>query len=194
MEQAMEALLERNRLQFENDTRNAGHNLWPAQRWLGEAIAPLTKQQGLVRLAVECDARVSELRNRLDERHSGLQLNRHGDELQLSVRGEFSGFVEMYLQPVTQKSLSQSVMETLSIIAYRQPITKAEVEAVRGVKCDYSIQSLTDKGFIEEAGRKETLGRPILYRTTDEFLRHFGIESLDQLPAMEQPPEGELGV
>ena len=65
---------------------------------------------------------------------------------------------------------------------------------MRGVKCDYSIQSLTDKGFIEEAGRKETLGRPILYRTTDEFLRHFGIESLDQLPAMEQPPEGELGV
>lgn len=68
MEQAMEALLERNRLQFENDTRNAGHNLWPAQRWLGEAIAPLTKQQGLIRLAVECDARVSELRNRLDDR------------------------------------------------------------------------------------------------------------------------------
>ena len=68
MEQAMEALLERNRLQFENDTRNAGHDLWPAQRWLGEAIAPLTKQQGLIRLAVECDARVSELRNRLDDR------------------------------------------------------------------------------------------------------------------------------
>lgn len=144
--------------------------------------------------ASEMEQAVSALRDRLDERHSGLQLNRHGDELQLSVRGEFSGFVEMYLQPVTQKSLSQSVMETLSIIAYRQPITKAEVEAVRGVKCDYSIQSLTDKGFIEEAGRKETLGRPILYRTTDEFLRHFGIESLDQLPAMEQPPEGELGV
>ena len=68
MEQAMEALLERNLLQFENDTRNAGHDLWPAQRWLGEAIAPLTKQQGLIRLAVECDARVSELRNRLDDR------------------------------------------------------------------------------------------------------------------------------
>ncbi len=145
--------------------------------------------------ASEMEQAVAALRQRLDERRSGLQLNRHGDELQLSVRGDFSGFVEMYLQPVTQKSLSQSVMETLSIIAYRQPITKAEVEAVRGVKCDYSIQSLADKGFIEEAGRKETLGRPILYRTTDEFLRHFGIESLEQLPPMEEAPsEGELGV
>lgn len=142
----------------------------------------------------EMEEAIAALRDRMDVEHSGLQLNRHGDELQLSVRGEFSGFVEMYLQPVTQKSLSQSVMETLSIIAYRQPITKAEIEAVRGVKCDYSIQSLQDKGFIEEAGRKETLGRPILYRTTDGFLRHFGIESLDQLPTMDQPTEGEIGV
>lgn len=144
--------------------------------------------------AGEMEEAIAVLRERMDLEHSGLQLNRHGDEIQLSVRSDFAGFVEMYLQPVTQKSLSQSVMETLSIIAYRQPITKAEIEAVRGVKCDYSIQSLQDKGFIEEAGRKETLGRPILYKTTDGFLRHFGIESLEQLPSMEKPVEGMLGV
>ena len=144
--------------------------------------------------ASEMEEVIAALRDRMDIERSGLQLNRHGDELQISVRGEFAGFVEMYLQPVTQKSLSQSVMETLSIIAYRQPITKAEIEAVRGVKCDYSIQSLQDKGFIAEAGRKETLGRPILYKTTDEFLRHFGIETLDQLPAMEKPSEGQMSI
>ena len=76
-------------------------------------------------------------------------------------------------------ALSQAVLETLSIIAYRQPVTKGDVEGVRGVKCDYSVQTLVNRGFIEECGRRETLGRPILYRTTDKFLQHFGIESLD---------------
>ena len=73
-------------------------------------------------------------------------------------------------------------METLSIIAYRQPATRAEIEAVRGVKCDYSVQLLLKRGLIEEAGQRETLGRPTQYRTTDKFLMHFGIESIDPLP------------
>ena len=80
--------------------------------------------------------------------------------------------------------LTAAVMETLSIIAYRQPITKSEIEAVRGVKCDYSVQSLLNKGLIQELGRRETLGRPMLYGTTDAFLRHFGIEDLSQLPSV----------
>ena len=79
-------------------------------------------------------------------------------------------------------------METLAVVAYKQPATRAEVEQVRGVKCDYSLQSLILKGLIEEAGRKDTIGRPILYRTTDQFLSHFGIQSLDELPPM---PENE---
>jgi segregation and condensation protein B len=75
-------------------------------------------------------------------------------------------------------------METLAVVAYRQPVTKAEVEAVRGVKCDYSIQSLAHKGLIAEVGRKEAVGRPILYGTTDAFLGHFGIASLLDLPQL----------
>jgi segregation and condensation protein B len=77
-------------------------------------------------------------------------------------------------------------METLAVVAYRQPVTKLEIEAVRGVKCDYSVQSLVNKGLIVEVGRKEALGRPILYGTTDEFLSHFGLQTLDDLP---KPPE-----
>ena len=79
-------------------------------------------------------------------------------------------------------------METLAVVAYRQPVTKLEIEAVRGVKCDYSVQSLVNKGLIEEVGRKEALGRPILYGTTDTFLSHFGLSSLEELP---KPPEAE---
>ncbi|MBQ5771507.1 MAG: SMC-Scp complex subunit ScpB, partial [Clostridia bacterium] len=70
--------------------------------------------------------------------------------------------------------------------AYRQPVTKAEIEAVRGVKCDYSVQLLLARGLIEEAGRKETLGRPLLYVTTDRFLRHFGLEGLFELPKVKE--------
>lgn len=74
------------------------------------------------------------------------------------------------------------------MVAYKQPVTRLDIEAVRGVKCDYSVQSLMNKGLIEEVGRKETLGRPILYGTTDAFLSHFGLTSLEDLP---QPPESQ---
>ena len=83
------------------------------------------------------------------------------------------------LQPVQQQSLSQAAMETLAVVAYKQPVTRAEVEQIRGVKCDYSLQSLMNKGLIRETGRKDTIGRPILFGTTDEFLSHFGLEGLD---------------
>ena len=112
----------------------------------------------------------------------GIRLNRHGGEIQLSINPEYAKYVEMFLQPVQRQSLSQAVLETLSIIAYRQPATKGDIEAVRGVKCDYSVQLLLARGLIEEAGRRETLGRPIMYKTTDKFLRHFGLEGLYDLP------------
>lgn len=76
----------------------------------------------------------------------------------LSIRPEFAPQVEAFLQPLEKRPLSQAVLESLSIIAYRQPVTKAEIEQVRGVKCDYSVQALLSKGLIEEAGRREALG------------------------------------
>lgn len=123
----------------------------------------------------------------LDKR--GLRLNRHGAEIQLSINPEYAKYVEVFLQPIKKQSLSQAVMETLAIIAYRQPVTRGDIEAVRGVKCDYSVQLLLARGLIEEKGRKETLGRPVLYGTTDKFLEHFGLEGLMDLP--EQKTEEE---
>ena len=116
----------------------------------------------------------------------GITLKRFGEHIQLSTRAEYAPYVERLLQPIQKQSLSQSALETLAIVAYRQPVTKLEMEAVRGVKCDYSVQSLVNKGLIEEVGRKEALGRPILYGTTDKFLSHFGLSSLEDLP---KPPE-----
>ena len=115
----------------------------------------------------------------------GLRLLRFGAHVQLATRPDYAPYVEKLLQPVQKQSLSQAVMETLAVIAYRQPVTKAEIEQVRGVKCDYSVQSLLTKGLIAEVGRKETLGRPILYGTTDAFLRHFCISSLSELPEID---------
>ena len=104
--------------------------------------------------------------------------------MQLTTRPDYAPYIERLLQPIQKQSLSQAAMETLSIIAYRQPVTKAEIEAVRGVKCDYSVASLVNKELICEVGRRESLGRPILYGTTPKFLQHFGIESLEELPPM----------
>lgn len=117
----------------------------------------------------------------IDQRR-GIRLNRNGGEAYLSTDPDCAPRVEAFLQPLKKQPLSQAVLETLSIIAYRQPATRAEIEAVRGVKCDYSVQLLLNRGLIEEAGQRETLGRPMQYRTTDKFLMHFGIESIDQLP------------
>ncbi len=133
----------------------------------------------------EMDAALEALAEHLALESHGLQLNRSGGEVFLSIRPEYAPQVEAFLQPLEKRPLSQAVLETLSIIAYRQPVTKADVEQVRGVKCDYSVQALLSKGLIEEAGRRETLGRPILYRTTDAFLRHFGISTLDELPQVD---------
>ena len=133
----------------------------------------------------ELEETLDALESGYDFDRRGLRLLRFGAHVQLATRPDYAPYVEKLLQPVQKQSLSQAVMETLAVIAYRQPVTKAEIEQVRGVKCDYSVQSLLTKGLIEEVGRKETLGRPILYGTTDDFLRHFCISSLSELPEID---------
>ena len=130
---------------------------------------------------------VEEMQRDFDASQRGITVRRYGDHLRMETRPEYAPYVERLLQPVQKQSLSQTAMETLAVIAYRQPTTKGEVEHVRGVKCDYSIQSLLNKGLIKEVGRKEALGRPILYATTDRFLEHFGISDIRGLPPLPDP-------
>lgn len=123
------------------------------------------------------------MKKRRQER-SGLQIIRVDNKLQLSTNPEYSQYIEAVLAPVKKSRLSQSMIETLAIIAYKQPITRFEVEQIRGVKSSYSVAALIEKGLILRAGRKKTLGNPVLYVTSDEFLRHFGLRSLEELPAL----------
>ncbi len=135
---------------------------------------------------------LNEIGSEYDYEQRGFLLKRFGDKVQLATRPLYSDDVLRLLQPVQQQSLSQAAMETLAVVAYKQPVTRAEVEQIRGVKCDYSLQSLMMKGLIQEAGRKDTIGRPILYATTDMFLSHFGIRGLEDLPPLPED-ESEAG-
>lgn len=137
---------------------------------------------------LEVSAAADELASDYDYNRRGICLKRFGSHIQLSTRPDYAPQIEKLLQPIQKQSLSQAALETLAVVAYKQPVTRLDIEAVRGVKCDYSVQSLMNKGLIEEVGRKETLGRPILYGTTDAFLSHFGLTSLEDLP---QPPESQ---
>ncbi len=152
----------------------------------GEPVDVKELQRALDVTEIETAQAIDRLDSDYNFHRRGICLKRFGSHIQLSTRAEYAPYVERLLQPIQKQSLSQSAMETLAVVAYRQPVTKLEIEAVRGVKCDYSVQSLARKGLIEEVGRKETLGRPILYGTTDAFLAHFGFSSLDDLP---KPPE-----
>ena len=150
----------------------------------GEPVRATELAKALRVTEKELWAAVHALRDEYNFQQRGFTLNIYGSHIQLATRPLYAADVVHLLQPVQKQSLSQAVMETLAVVAYKQPVTKAEVEQVRGVRCDYSIQSLVSKGLIAEVGRKDAVGHPILYGTTDEFLRHFGISSLQELPPM----------
>jgi len=153
----------------------------------GDAVTVPDLAQALEMSELETMQAVELLQKEYESRTRGLTVKRYGDHLRLETRAEYAPYVERMLQPVQRQSLSQAAMETLAVIAYRQPATKGMVEEVRGVKCDYSVQSLMRKGLIKEVGRRDTLGRPILYATTDKFLEHFGISDVRELPPLPEP-------
>jgi segregation and condensation protein B len=159
----------------------------------GDAIPMPELALALEMTEIETANAVELLQKEYESQTRGITLKRYGDHLRLETRPEYAPYVERMLQPVQRQSLSQAAMETLAVVAYRQPATKGMVEQVRGVKCDYSVQSLLHKGLIKEVGRKEALGRPILYATTDRFLEHFGIADIRELPPLPNIDENKEG-
>ena len=121
----------------------------------------------------------------------GLRLQRHAGRVQLTTAPEFAALIERFLGLESTTRLSRAALETLSIIAYQQPVTRPQVDAVRGVNSDGMMKSLLSKGLIMESGRTDGPGRPILYSTTPEFLQHFGINSIRDLPQLELPEDAE---
>lgn len=120
-------------------------------------------------------------------RTRGLRLQRHSGRFQLTTAPELAELVEEFLGLEATTHLSRAALETLAIIAYQQPITRPQVDSVRGVNSDGVMKSLLSKGLLQEIGRAEGPGRPILYGTTPDFLRHFGLGGLSELPALALP-------
>lgn len=118
------------------------------------------------------------------EKGYGLVIRRLEDRVQLATRPQYAKLLQEIFGSKSGEELSRAMLETLSIIAYKQPITRGEIEELRGVNTSYILNALQEKGLIVEAGRKEALGRPILYATSEEFLRHFGLSSTKDLPAL----------
>lgn len=117
--------------------------------------------------------------------NSGLRIQEYNGRFQLVTHPMFASLIESYLSLDLTTKLSAPALETLAIIAYRQPVTRAQIEGVRGVDSSGMLRSLMQRGLIEEAGRLEGIGRPILYHVTEEFMHHFGLTGLDELPALE---------
>ncbi len=125
--------------------------------------------------------------NELDEALAtrGLRIQTHRGRVQLTTAPELAPLVETFLGLDATSKLSPAALEALSIIAYQQPVTRPQVDAIRGVNSDGVMRSLLSKGLIQESGRAEGPGRPILYGTTPEFLQHFGLKSLTDLPTLD---------
>lgn len=137
---------------------------------------------------------------RLKERYSdeaiAFEIVEINDGYQLMTKAAYHRTVGIYLKQTTKKRLSQAALETLSIIAYKQPISKSNVEQIRGVNCDYALQKLLEKELVTITGRSEGPGRPLLYGTTEKFMDYFGLKSLKDLPQpkdFKEPEGGEIG-
>lgn len=139
------------------------------------------------------ESAAAELHTMLDDRGSALTLREVAGGWQLVTRPAYYHYLEKLTQILDHK-LTTPTMETLSIIAYRQPITKTEIEEIRGVRIEKSLARLLEYGLIEERGRKATIGRPILYATTDMFLEAFGLRSLEDLPNLLTDQEAAEGL
>lgn len=123
--------------------------------------------------------------DRYREEDRGIQIIELEDSFQLCTKNELYEYLIRVAKQPRKIVLTDVVMETLSIIAYKQPITKLEIEKIRGVKCDHAVNKLVEYGLVTELGRLDAPGRPILFGTTEAFLRHFGVNSLEELPSLD---------
>ena len=122
------------------------------------------------------------LTHQLESQERGIRLQRLGEQVQLVTAPENARYIAALLDLPMTARITSAALETLSVISYRQPITRAQIEAIRGVNSDRSVASLIQHGLIAEIGRAQTIGRPALFATTPEFLQQFGLTSLEQLP------------
>lgn len=129
----------------------------------------------------EIETAAKKLQEKYNEK-SGIKLLCFNNKLQFASNPDYVDYVTLILNPIRQRSLTKATLETIAIVAYKQPITRMEIEEVRGVNSDYAINILLEHKLIEIVGRKDTVGKPALFGTTDEFLKRFDISSINDLP------------
>lgn len=148
-----------------------------------------------VKDAARVTALLAEIRQELDEKGSPVQVLEVAEGFQMGTRTQYAPYVRKLFEGRLTMKLSTAAHETLSIVAYKQPLTRAEIEEIRGVEVIAALETLLEKRLIKVVGRKESVGRPLMYGTTLEFLRHFGLKSLEDLPPLDSfkpvdaPPE-----
>ncbi len=133
--------------------------------------------------------KISNAVKKLEERlsnESGVHLIKYNNKIQLSSNPNYAEHISTVLNPIRERALTRATLETLAIIAYKQPITRLEIENIRGVNSDYTVQALLDHKMIEVVGKKDAIGKPLLFGTTDEFLKRFGLSGIDELPDSEE--------
>ncbi|MCS6992422.1 MAG: SMC-Scp complex subunit ScpB [Anaerolineales bacterium] len=158
----------------------------------GEPVSPMQLAAALNVTVAEVENGLQALEEQLNQR--ALRLQRHAGRVQLTTAPELAEPIERFLGLEASSRLSRAALETLAIIAYQQPVTRPAVDAIRGVNSDGVIKSLLSKGLLQEVGRSEGPGRPILYGTTPQFLQHFGLNSLSELPPLNPVEAGEKDV
>jgi segregation and condensation protein B len=156
------------------------------------AAEPVTTAQ----LAAALDVAPSVIERGLNELDAslstrGLRLQRHAGRVQLTTAPQLAELIERFLGLEATSHLSRAALETLAIIAYQQPVTRPQIDSIRGVNSDSMMKSLLSKGLILESGRADGPGRPILYSTTPEFLQHFGLNSILEMPPLARSEESE---
>ena len=129
----------------------------------------------------QLDKAIEKLKERYNE-DCGINFITYKDKLQLCASPKYADDVSLVLNPIRERQLTKATLEVMAIIAYKQPVTRLDVQEIRGINSDYAIQTLLNYKLIEVVGRKDAVGKPLLFGTTDEFLRHFGINALDDLP------------
>lgn len=134
---------------------------------------------------------MNELKFDYEHMQRGIMIMQSNEVFHLTTKPEHNAYYKKMLEEPKSTRMSQAMLETLAIIAYRQPITRVEIEEVRGVNSDYAVQTLLARSLIETVGRKETVGRPMLFGTTKAFLTYFGLTSMDDLPVLPEEADQE---
>lgn len=159
---------------------------------MGKSVETALLAEALQCSKEEAATVAARLGERCEAEGRGIQLLHLEDSWQLATRREFYDALIRVAKTPKKQVLSQVVLETLSIVAYRQPVTKAEIATIRGVSSDHAVNRLVEYGLIYEAGRLDAPGRPALFATTEEFLRRFGVDSRRDLPAVTPDQEAEI--